>query len=236
MRVPADCRPRGARASVMQTCIRCMASPGHAIRHGQQVLEVLLRREGALSALAMAQRVWVGIDLGGTNAKAAAISDDGVVLSSHAISHNGDLDSENVIRRLHQCAEAAILEVGAGWSDVLGVGVGAPGAIVDGVVTGASNFPSWQNVPLQDSLCKLCGGRPTTLANDADAAAAAELWVGAAAAGGYEDMVFITLGTGVGVGVILGGDVVRGATGTIEGGHHIVQTVGGRQCPCGQSG
>lgn len=49
-------------------------------------------------------------------------------------------------------------------------------------------------------------------------------------------MVFVTLGTGVGVGVILEGEVVRGATGTIEGGHHIVQAVGGRQCPCGQSG
>jgi|EP01043_Picozoa_sp_COSAG02_P000835 glucokinase len=180
--------------------------------------------------------VWVGIDLGGTNAKAAAISDDGTVLSSHAIPHDGDLDSEHVIRRLHQCAEAAIEEIGVAWDEVLGVGVGAPGSIEDGVVTGASNFPSWRDVPLQDSLCKLCGGRPTTLANDADAAAAAELWVGAAAAGGFEDMVFVTLGTGVGVGVILGGEVVRGATGTIEGGHHIVQAVGGRPCPCGQSG
>ena len=180
--------------------------------------------------------VWVGVDLGGTNAKAAAISDDGVVLASHAIAHDGDLESDSVIRRLHQCAEASLEEVGLAWSDVLGVGVGAPGSIEDGVVTGASNFPSWQDVPLADSLCKLCGGRPTTLANDADAAAAAELWVGSAAAGGHQDMVFVTLGTGVGVGVVLGGEVVRGATGTIEGGHHIVQAVGGRPCPCGQSG
>ena len=52
--------------------------------------------------------VWVGVDLGGTNAKAAAISDDGVVLASHAISHDGDLEPDSVIRRLHQCAEASL--------------------------------------------------------------------------------------------------------------------------------
>ena len=180
--------------------------------------------------------VWVGIDLGGTNAKAAAISDDGVVLASHSIPHDGDLDADNVIRRLASCAATALEEAGGVWDEVLGVGVGAPGSVEDGVVTGASNFPDWQDVPLRDSLSQLCGGRPTYLANDADAAAAAELWVGAAAARGHQDMVFVTLGTGVGVGVVLEGEVIRGATGTIEGGHHIVQAVGGRPCPCGQSG
>jgi glucokinase len=99
---------------------------------------------------------------------------------------------------------------------------------------GASNFPGWADVPLRDLISAGCGGRPAHLANDADAAAAAELWVGAAA--GEADMVLVTLGTGIGVAVALGGRVITGATGTIEGGHHIVQAVGGRACGCGQSG
>eukprot|EP01052_Picozoa_sp_SAG31_P029528 SAG31_NODE_2942_length_4878_cov_6.517263_7_plen_141_part_00 len=112
-----------------------------------------LARGGARSAFAIrsemprplssSQPVWVGVDLGGTNAKAAAVSDDGTVLASRIIPHNGDLAAESVICRLVECIEAALHTAGVPWSAVEAVGVGSPGSIEDGTVVAASNFPQW---------------------------------------------------------------------------------------------
>ena len=83
---------------------------------------------------ACAPIVWVGVDLGGTNAKAAAIGDDGRVLASNAIPHAGDLNADSVIGRLVECINVALQKAEVPWSAVKGIGVGSPGSIEDGVV------------------------------------------------------------------------------------------------------
>jgi len=105
----------------------------------------------------------------------------------------------------------------------------------------ANIFPGCTNIPLRDMIRAGTGGVPTTLVNDADAAVGAECWVGAArdqnGSGGVKDLVFLTLGSGIGAGMVVDGKVIGGSTGTIEGGHMIVDGSGrGRPCGCGSSG
>ena len=94
-------------------------------------------------------------------------------------------------------------------------------------------FPGCSNIPLCEMISRHTNGTPVTLVNDADAAILAEKWIGVGRK--YDDLVFMTLGSGIGVGIVVNGQVVSGMTGTIEGGHHII-VAGGRSCTCGSRG
>ena len=220
-------------------------------------------------------RFVVGIDLGATNAKAGVMDDAGKLVASAtsplvaaAGGDGGVVDShspEAVVAALVACTRAAVAQAGLDLrGDVAAVGVGSPGHILGGVVKAAANFPAWRDVPLA-MLLGAALGKPVRLVNDADAALLAEVWVGAAAAkggsvlgrGAPDDVVLVTLGSGVGVAVLAGGALLRGSRGLIEGGHTIVHLgasasdvllpdVGGggragraaepRECGCGQRG
>ncbi len=179
--------------------------------------------------------LYVGIDLGGTNLKLGVVTADGQVRARHSTPTEADRGPDHVIARMAQgvrdlCAKAD-LDLGA----VPVVGIGSPGPLDtrSGVVLFTPNLPGWDHVPLRDRLSDALG-RPAVLENDANAAAYGEFRCGAGR--DVDDMVLLTLGTGVGGGLVLGGRLFRGTSDTgAELGHVIVQR-GGRPCGCGARG
>jgi glucokinase len=177
----------------------------------------------------------VGVDLGGTNIKAGVCDADGRVSAKLSIATEGERGPERVLDRIAEAARSAAERAGLRLSDVEAVGVGAPGTMdfEAGVVTIAPNLPGWRDVRLREGVARRLGVT-TVIENDANAAAFGEYWAGAGA--DADPMVLFTLGTGVGGGIVIGGELLHGASGSAaELGHLIIQ-FGGRQCGCGNRG
>ena len=124
---------------------------------------------------------------------------------------------------------------GISRDDIIGLGIGTPGPLShrDGIIYRSANLPGWKDVHIRRGLLERTG-IPTILDNDANIAAFGEYWAGAGK--GSRDVVAITLGTGIGSGVIAGGEMLRGHyENAAEFGHTIIHP-GGRLCPCGQRG
>jgi len=124
---------------------------------------------------------------------------------------------------------------------IRGVGIGCPGQSRDGVLIAASNFPKLKNAPLVEMMqgYRLFAGIPCILVNDADAAVAAEVWAAEskAAYSHAQNIAMITLGTGIGVGLVLNHRLYQGSFGCVEAGHMIIDTgADALQCGCGQRG
>lgn len=178
------------------------------------------------------EKIWIGVDLGATNAKAAVISDDGVVLSRRQIPLGDDLMPTPVVDKLVTCILSTLDDVRANVEDVAGIGIGSPGGIdaEKGVVIKSANlFPGCSNIPLCEMISSKCGGKSSYLVNDGDAAVLAERWVGVGR--DVRNFVFLTLGSGIGSGVVVDGNLVANT----EGGHMIIDPFG-RPCPCGSRG
>lgn len=173
--------------------------------------------------------LYIGIDVGGTNLKAGAVDAAGRLL---AVERRplAFRDPEAFAGDLADLAEAALSAAGAGPGDALGVGIGLPGAVSGGQVLYTTNIPM-EHVPLAD-LFRRRLDLPVLLGNDADCAAAGEFLRGAGR--GCRDFVVLTLGTGLGGGVILDGHLRGGETSSEAG--HLVTHVGGLPCPCGRRG
>lgn len=175
----------------------------------------------------------IGVDLGGTNLRAAAVSRTGKLLAKIAgaapLSHGRAAvlaDMVDSIRKLRaQCGE----------HDLTGVGIGIPGFILleKGIIVGSNNLPEFEGVPVRDEIEKLLGTR-VVLENDANAAALGEKWMGAGKH--VHDLVLLTLGTGIGGGIISGGKVVRGFAGMAGELGHITVVPNGNPCGCGNRG
>jgi glucokinase len=175
----------------------------------------------------------IGVDLGGTNLRAAAISADGIVIEK--ISGTTDL---------HDGREAVIADIVEGInrlkekcaSDRLaGVGIGVPGFILieEGVIVGSNNLPEFDHFPIRDDIEQKLGTR-IFLENDANAAALGEKWMGAGR--DVQDLVLLTLGTGVGGGIISDGRVIHGHVGMAGELGHITVVPAGNPCGCGNYG
>lgn len=180
---------------------------------------------------------YIGIDLGGTNIKTGLVDEEGGVIASSSTRTPRDSNPDKVIERMSDAAQAVAQSGGMSLADVQGIGIGSPGPIDldNGVVIGMPNLDGWDCVPLRDRVSEATG-LPATLENDANAAAFGEFWAGAGRDPNIRDMVMITLGTGIGTGLIVAGKIVHGAHGVAgEGGHMVVQP-DGRQCGCGQRG
>ncbi|OQS03848.1 glucokinase [Thraustotheca clavata] len=178
--------------------------------------------------------MFIGIDLGGTSVKVGLVSVDGELLhrSQRAIT---DREASAVISLCAELAHECVEGHGVNWSVVSAVGIGCPGQLSQGIIHAAANFPNWTEVALEHDLHILLGV-PTVLVNDADAAVAAEHWVGAAAeVKNFLMLSTLTLGTGVGFGIVNNDEIVSGGTGCIEGGH-IIMVPNGRLCGCSQRG
>jgi glucokinase len=191
-----------------------------------------------LTSLAEAARpFWAGVDLGGTNIKAALVDDHGRLLAFHTEKTHADRGPEDAAKRMGEAMHLLAREAGITTADIKAVGVGSPGPLdlAAGTIVRAGNLVGWDNFPLRDRVAEHCG-LPVAFANDANAAAYGEFWVGSARA--FDSLVLLTLGTGVGGGIIIGDTNIEGAhSHGSECGHMIVDpSESARMCPCGQAG
>jgi len=183
----------------------------------------------------MADTLTIGIDLGGTDIKGSLVDATGTLVCSRTIPTEAARGPQHVLARIAWLIEDLRRDEAAAGRQVIAAGIGSPGPLScrDGVVYQAANLPGWNNVPIRANLAA-ASGLPITLENDANAAAYAEFVAGAGR--GTENMVLLTLGTGIGGGVIVDGHLQHGAFENAgEIGHTIVQP-DGRPCPCGQRG
>jgi len=187
--------------------------------------------------------LYIGIDLGATNAKAALVDDRGRVLRYASVALGADAVTQAPAVVAAACAEAAAGAAGDAWARVALVGLGAPGVIFGGDILGIANlfegaaFPVPLAALVSAAVVSRSGARlGVVLLNDADAAVAAECWVGAAV--GLRRAAVLTLGSGVGCGLVVDGRPLPPATagGGLEGGHMVVGGVGGAPCGCGSRG
>jgi len=180
-------------------------------------------------------RVVIGVDLGGTNLRTSLISSEGVILDKHKEATRASEGWGKIVNRLIQNIERQQeIAIQKGMS-VVAVGVGAPGVIrVDkGIVVKSPNFPDWNNLPLKHELEKVIR-LPVMIENDANAAALGEQWRGAGM--GIGSMILLTLGTGVGGGIVLDKKIWHGADGMAGELGHMTIIPDGRKCGCGNSG
>lgn len=175
----------------------------------------------------------IGVDLGGTNLRAAAITTDGHVLSKiwgrAQLSHGRDTVVSDIVNSINRLRD----EQGA--SGLLGVGVCLPGFIMieKGLVLNSNNLPEFEDFPVRDVIEQKLGTR-VVLENDANAAALGEQWMGAGR--GVDDLVLLTLGTGVGGGIIVGGKILHGFLGMAGELGHMTVVPSGNPCGCGNQG
>ena len=179
----------------------------------------------------------VGVDLGGHTNKKKKIDARGDVLVQSVIRTDGHSDSADFIADLAAAIKELVVKADK-VGEIRGIGVGAPnGNYYTGEIAFAPNLEWAANeaVPFSRMLSEALGGIPVSLTNDANAAAVGEMTYGAAK--GMKDFIMITLGTGVGSGIVINGQVVYGHDGFAgELGHTCAVRHNGRQCNCGKTG
>jgi glucokinase len=176
----------------------------------------------------------IGVDLGGTNLRIAGVDESGRILEIITTATEVARGRDYVIEEM----TAAIKMLAAKYSEVgalAGVGIGVPG-IIDmstGMLRESPNLPGWSDYPVREEIERRLGSR-VILENDANAAALGEYWLGAG--NGAGDLCMLTLGTGVGGGIILDGRVWHGMTGMAGELGHITVDREGHPCGCGSRG
>lgn len=176
----------------------------------------------------------VGVDLGGTNIGTVVLADDGRVIGRARLRTPTTGDRSGVVEVIGAGVRDALDDAGSSLDEVSAVGVGAPGVVVDGTVGGAANVPGFLDRFSLAELMQDQVGLPVRLVNDVTAAAVAEHRVGAGT--GFEDLLCVFAGTGVGGGLILSGEPYEGSHGGAGEFGHLVVRQGGAVCPCGRRG
>ncbi len=176
----------------------------------------------------------VGIDIGGTNTVFGIVDARGNVIASNSIKTGKHANIEDYIAEL-KVAINKLIEAHDAKDKIHGIGVGAPNSnYFTGTIEYATNLP-WKGVVPLAKLLTEAFGVPVAVTNDANAAAIGEMTYGAAR--GMKDFIMITLGTGVGSGIVVNGQLVYGHDGFAgELGHVIVKPSNGRMCGCGRTG
>lgn len=177
---------------------------------------------------------YIGVDLGGTNIAVGVVKKDGSLVCKKSVKTQAEKGFEAIMNAMSGCILSLLRENGISLSDVEGIGIGSPGSINsrDGVVIYTNNI-RLENAPMAATLRKAID-KPVFVSNDANCAALGESIAGGAR--GIENVLMITLGTGVGGGVILNGKIFDGYNGTgAELGHTVIRT-GGEKCTCGRRG
>jgi len=175
----------------------------------------------------------IGVDLGGTNLRAAVIDRAGSILEKIAAPTNMPEGREAVVSSIVEAIGRLRDKYGSG--PLAGIGVAVPGFILmePGVIVGSNNLAALENYPIRDDISRRLSAK-VILENDANAAALGEKWMGAGR--DVDDLVLLTLGTGIGGGIISGGRVLHGHVGMAgEIGHMTVDPVG-NPCGCGNVG
>ncbi len=185
----------------------------------------------------MEKQYVVGVDVGGQTSKIGVVDARGDVLVQSVIRTDGHSDAADFVADLAAAIKELVVKADK-VGQIRGIGVGAPnGNYYTGEIAFAPNL-EWaadEAVPFSGMLSEALGGIPVSLTNDANAAAVGEMTYGAAK--GMKDFIMITLGTGVGSGIVIGGNIVYGHDGCAgELGHVCVEREGGRLCGCGKKG
>lgn len=179
-------------------------------------------------------RHYIGIDLGGTNIAAGVVSEVGTLLNKCSIPTSAKRPTEEIVADMARVARLCLEGTGLAMSDITALGIGVPGAVEDttGMVLRTTNL-NWYQLPLANILGQELGVS-VHLGNDADCAALGEVMAGSAC--DFDSAVMITIGTGVGGGLIAGKKVFAGWTGVGTEPGHIPMVFGGVQCGCGNYG
>lgn len=185
----------------------------------------------------MAEKIYVGADVGGTAIKVGICNADGELLQTYEGPTETSQGVDRILANIAKYVRHLVSESPYSWEQVVGVGVGMAGFIDfdKGFIKFSANLPPLVNVPLKDYLeAEL--GKPTRVNNDANVAALGEAWGGAGR--GISSVVCYTLGTGVGGGIVVNGRLIEGASGMAgEVGHmSIVPDLEAIQCGCGKMG
>ena len=178
-----------------------------------------------------------GIDLGGTTAKVGLFTTAGELLEKWEVPTDTSNAGENILENLAAAVQGKMQEKGLTADQVEGVGIGVPGPVLNSRIVPiiCANLGGWGNRNVAEELSALLGGIKVLVGNDANVAALGEIWVGAAK--GCRSAVMVTLGTGVGGGVIVNGKVIDGAHGAGgEIGHITVNRHETATCGCGKHG
>ena len=179
--------------------------------------------------------LYAAVDLGGTKVRAVVADGGGCVLGDD-IRPSGAADGlEAVLGRMVESLDAALAKAGVEREQLAGLGIASPGAVdvERGVVPNAPQLPGWQDVPLGRLMAERVGV-PTILENDASAAALGEHRFGAGR--GSRHMLYITVSTGLGGGIIIGGELYRGKSGAAGELGHVIIDINGPPCGCGARG
>lgn len=177
----------------------------------------------------------MGIDVGGTTIKMGLFKDDGTVLDKWEIVTRKDEGGSYILSDIAEALENKWNSESIAKEDVLGIGIGIPGPVMeDGTVLKCANL-GWGVFNVADEVRKLTGIENVKVGNDANVAALGEVWQGGGK--GCQNIIMITLGTGVGGGVILGGKILTGSKGAAgEIGHITVNYDEEDTCGCGKKG
>lgn len=178
------------------------------------------------------EKLVIGVDLGGTFIKAGVVNNSGEILIEDSIPTEAEKGPEHVIEQISK----VILKLSENFKNgqILGTGIGAPGQVdPQGGVKYPPNFPGWTVVYLAKEVEEKTGIK-TVVDNDANVAAIGEAKFGAGK--GYPDFIMVTLGTGIGGGIIIGGKIYRGPTGGAGEIGHVSINFDGPKCNCGNYG
>lgn len=178
----------------------------------------------------MVKKLYLGVDLGGTEIKIAIVNDDAVIVEEAVIPSKASVQPKTVAADIVRCVRAM-----RSFKDVIGTGIGVAGDIdqENGIVRFSPNLPQWKKVPLRKMLKNhLPGG--IIIDNDANVAALGACWLDAG--GRARNLICVTLGTGVGGGIVCNGRLYRGSSGTAGEIGHMSFDHDGPKCNCGNNG
>ena len=178
--------------------------------------------------------VYIGIDLGGTNIAVGVVSEAGSILAEASTKTLYQRPYQEIVKDMADCAMKALKKANLTVDDVKSIGIGIPGVANQetGMVIFCTNL-GWADIPLRDELQKYIN-KPVFIDNDANVAGLAESYAGVSA--GCKSCVFLTLGTGVGGGIVIDGKPWSGAHGRAGEMGHLNLVVDGIPCTCGNNG
>ena len=184
----------------------------------------------------LTDRCFLGIDVGGTNVKAGVVTDAGAVVSMASVPTEAGQGPDHGVSQIMKASRQAIQSSGVARGRILATGLATPGTmdIPGGMLLDPPNLPGWNNYPIRQRVAELIE-LPTVLQNDANAAAYGEYWAGSAS--DARSLVFFTLGTGLGGGIIVDDHIIEGEhSHGSECGHTVIEMDNGRLCATGQYG
>jgi len=180
---------------------------------------------------------FVGIDIGGTNVKVGIVDDSGQTLAFCQTKTEVDKGVDAGLKNIYQAIDDVLSDCQFTMDDIKAIGIATPGTmdIPGGKLVDPPNLPTWKGFPIRQVVCDHYSGKMTIFQNDANAAAYGEYWIGGAQ--DVRSLVFWTLGTGIGCGIIIDDMIIEGRhSHGGECGHIIIQMTNGRLCDSGQYG